>query len=222
MINHDVASELNRLFMEILGEVTYGEKFNCLTLESRDPNSFSSKITNAVETLNEVTMSLDRQFLWRFFDTKSYKKFSECHKFIEDSWLEIYKKKLKSETEGDSMMDQLLRRPGLDIKDVNAMAVDLLLAGVDTTSNAVSMVIYHISKNQDVQEKLYEEAKRVLPLKDDPITLNIINAEIPYIRAVVKESMRLNPAAIGVGRMSNSEMVLGGYLVPKNVSEIKF
>lgn len=167
-------------------------------------------------------MGLDRQILWRYYDTKSYKIFSECHKIIEDIWLDIYKKKLESKFEGGSMMDHLLRRPGLDLKDVNAMAVDMLLAGVDTTANLMSMLLYHVSKNEEIQDKLYEETKQALPSADDPITLNIVNTEIPYMRAVLKESSRINPVAIGVGRLANTDMVLGGYLVPKNVSNLNF
>lgn len=42
-----------------------------------------------------------------------------------------------------------------------------------------------------------------------------ITAEATYCRAVLKESLRLNPISIGVGRILNKDAVLGGYHVPK-------
>lgn len=219
MILEDTTSELVRLFFEMVGEISFGEKFDCLSLESRAANTLSSKMAHAIRIFNETTMKLDRGFMWKYFDTKLYKQFCEAHETFEKLWLDIYKKKLAKGDgfQGDSMVDHLLRRKELDTKDVNSIAIDMIIAGIDTTSNNTSMFLYCAAKNPEVQEKLYEEAKRVLPSKDDDITTSILNSEVPYFRAAMKENFRLNPAAVGVGRMSNKEMVLGGYKIPKNV-----
>lgn len=40
-------------------------------------------------------------------------------------------------------------------------------------------------------------------------------AKATYCRAVLKESLRLNPISIGVGRILNKDAILSGYQVPK-------
>lgn len=97
------------------------------------------------------------------------------------------------------------------------MAADLILAGIDTTSYTSGFALYHLAKNQDIQQKLFEESKRVLKNKNDLITPEIINSNIPYTRAVLKENFRVNPISVGVGRILNTDLILGGYNVPKNV-----
>lgn len=79
--------------------------------------------------------------------------------------------------------------------------------------------MFHLGTNPDVQEKLFNEAKKILPNYDsDVIDATILNNEATYTRAVLKESLRLNPIAIGVGRILNNDMVLSNYLIPKGVS----
>lgn len=103
----------------------------------------------------------------------------------------------------------------MDLSDIVGMAADLLMAGVDTTSFSSCFAIYHLAKNPEVQEKLYEEACRVLPDHDDSITTEILNSKVPYTRAVLKEALRINPISVGVGRILSADTVFSGYLVPK-------
>lgn len=79
--------------------------------------------------------------------------------------------------------------------------------------------MYHLGTNPDVQEKLFNEARKILPDYDhDVIDATVLNNEATYTRAVLKESLRLNPIAIGVGRILNKDTVLSNYLIPKGVS----
>lgn len=45
--------------------------------------------------------------------------------------------------------------------------------------------------------------------------MSTLSAEASYCRAVLKESLRLNPISVGVGRILNKDATLGGYHVPK-------
>lgn len=57
------------------------------------------------------------------------------------------------------------------------------------TASAVAFILYHLSKNPDVQEKLYKEISSLLPEKNSPITYEtLLNSH--YLRAVFKESAR--------------------------------
>lgn len=76
--------------------------------------------------------------------------------------------------------------------------------------------MYHLAKNPKVQEMLYRETCEILP--DSSAKLSESMNKATYARAVLKESLRLNPISIGVGRKLNNDLVLSGYNVPSGVS----
>jgi ecdysteroid 25-hydroxylase CYP302A1 len=81
----------------------------------------------------------------------------------------------------------------------------------------MSFILYHLAKNPAKQEKVYEEVNRFLPKFSNIITQDIL-AELKYLKAAVKESFRLNPISIGVGRILPEDSSFSGYHCPKNVS----
>jgi len=77
-------------------------------------------------------------------------------------------------------------------------------------------LLYHIANNPKKQEKLREEVMSVLPDKTMPITHDILK-HIPYVKACVKESLRLFPIANGTIRTMQTDVSIGGYMIPKGV-----
>ncbi|KAK9502256.1 hypothetical protein O3M35_011058 [Rhynocoris fuscipes] len=94
------------------------------------------------------------------------------------------------------------------------MAEDLILGGIDTTSYTACFLIYHLANNKTVQKLLKEEALKLLPNIDSPVTSSVLNDAI-YARAILKETFRLNPVATGISRNLDKDTVFSGYLVPK-------
>lgn len=128
------------------------------------------------------------------------------------------KNNLENNPKSVSFFEEYLRNPKLNLEDVIGMACDLLLAGIDTTTYTTSFALYHISRNQSVQEKLFEEILKLLPDPNAEITTAMLNSQIPYTKAVLKETFRLNPVSVGVGRILNKDVILSGYKVPAGVS----
>lgn len=55
-----------------------------------------------------------------------------------------------------------------------------------------------------------------VPTPDMPITSELLET-LPYMRAVIKESMRISPVGLGIQRHLQKDLVLSGYRVPKGV-----
>jgi cytochrome P450 len=86
----------------------------------------------------------------------------------------------------------------------------LLLAGHETTSNALTWTWYLLSQNEAAQERWRDELRQVLG--DRPPAMDDVPA-LRYTEMVLAESMRLYPPAWGLGRRALRDVVLGGYRV---------
>ena len=74
--------------------------------------------------------------------------------------------------------------------------------------------LYLLAKNPDKQEILRKEIYEKVPERNSP--LNSENMKnMPYLRATIKEAMRMKPVVAGTLRRVASNIVLGGYQVPK-------
>ena len=78
------------------------------------------------------------------------------------------------------------------------------------------MLLYYVSKYPEVQEKLRAEIDPILQNKNSPVTYESLN-QIPYVKACVKEVLRLAPIATGNMRTMVKDVVIGGYKIPKGV-----
>lgn len=84
------------------------------------------------------------------------------------------------------------------------------------TSVAASSTMYQLSQNEDKQEKLFAELKKALGNKDSRITPATLE-QLPYLKACIKETLRMYPVVLGNGRSLQSDAVICGYNVPKGV-----
>ena len=97
--------------------------------------------------------------------------------------------------------------------DILGTVLDLILAGIDTTAFSAGFVIYYLARSPDKQDKLRQEIRQFLPHRTTPITPDVLT-QMPYLKACVKEAMRLTPLAVGVGRVTTQDTVIRNYLIP--------
>jgi len=71
------------------------------------------------------------------------------------------------------------------------------------------------AKNPDKQELLRQELLKIIPEKNSKLTPETTK-NMPYLRAVIKESFRTFPIVSGNARMTTKDIVLSGYHVPAN------
>lgn len=81
--------------------------------------------------------------------------------------------------------------------------------------------MYQLSQNGDKQAKLFAELQLALSEKDSKITPATLE-QLPYLKACIKETLRMFPVVLGNGRSLQSDAVIAGYNVPKGVSFIIF
>lgn len=76
--------------------------------------------------------------------------------------------------------------------------------------------MYCLAKNPEKQQKLRDEITSILKDKDAPLSGEIMN-NMPYLRAVIKEGLRLFPPNMVNIRRTFENLVIKGYQVPKGI-----
>eukprot|EP01063_Lacrimia_lanifica_P016111 TRINITY_DN22726_c0_g1_i1.p1 TRINITY_DN22726_c0_g1~~TRINITY_DN22726_c0_g1_i1.p1 ORF type:complete len:469 (+),score=148.68 TRINITY_DN22726_c0_g1_i1:59-1465(+) len=92
-----------------------------------------------------------------------------------------------------------------------------LLAGHDTTAISLSWILLELARHPEVQQKARAEAAAILAAKPagEGVTSEDLE-KLPYISAVINESLRLHPPVFNVPtRMAVADTELDGYAVPK-------
>jgi cytochrome P450 len=93
-------------------------------------------------------------------------------------------------------------------------AMVLFLAGHDTTAGGLTWFWYLMGKYPEIQHRAHDEIESVLE-RNSPAGFTDV-AKLPYLRSVIKETLRLYPPAIGVfAREAKEQIELGGYEIPR-------
>ncbi|KAK2973536.1 hypothetical protein RJ640_010591 [Escallonia rubra] len=96
---------------------------------------------------------------------------------------------------------------------------DMITAGTDTTAIVVEWALAELVKNPRVLKKAQEELDRVIGTDRVMIESDIPN--LPYLKCVVKEALRLHPPTpLMLPHKANANVKIGGYDVPKGSTVI--
>ncbi|CAL9689665.1 unnamed protein product [Knipowitschia caucasica] len=79
----------------------------------------------------------------------------------------------------------LLSNTEMSLKDVYGSIAELLLAGVDTTSNTLTWALHLLSLNPETQSRLYRE---LCHSPTEPTAEEL--TRMPYLKATIKETLR--------------------------------
>jgi cytochrome P450 len=122
-----------------------------------------------------------------------------------------------AETSGDDLLSLLLSTrdgdtgAGMDDEQVRDEALTILLAGHETTANALSWTFHLLGRHHEIAARMHAELDGVLA--DRTPTMDDL-PRLPYTDAVLRESMRLYPPVWAMGRHLTEERDVGGYLLP--------
>jgi cytochrome P450 len=102
---------------------------------------------------------------------------------------------------------------GMTDKQVRDEAMNIFLAGHETTANALSWAFYLLAQHPWARERLEREVDEVLGGRT-PTIADL--PRMPWALAVFKEAMRLYPPAYVVARRATRDVDVRGYRIAKN------
>jgi cytochrome P450 len=147
-------------------------------------------------------------------------RFRKAFQMIIEVVDEIISQRRSSSEMGDDLLSRLMlagRETGeaMDDREIRHQVITLLLAGYETTANALTWTWYLLAQHPDSFMKLQAEVRTVLGNRR--ATANDLPS-LTYTRMVFEEGMRLYPPAWVLGRKSLGEDQLGNYRIPADAT----
>ena len=216
--NNDFLEELKKYFLEIAGMFTLGVRFGAIKKDLSKHSTPHRLIDSAFSTNSNILPTDNGLMLWKLFETKNYRDIRKGQEFIEQTVYKYYQKIGHNESSEKGILSHYLSSEHLDIKDSLALAADMLLAGIDTSSYTTGFLFYELAMHKQFQDKLHKEAESILSLKgnlNDDFHLEECIKTYSYGKHVLKEALRLHPVSVGTSRTLEKDGVFSGYHVPK-------
>ncbi|KAL4198233.1 hypothetical protein AMTRI_Chr03g44850 [Amborella trichopoda] len=151
------------------------------------------------------------------------KRFKKVHKRLDDMMERILKEHEEKKSNGgepQDMVDILLRiskDEGAEMKltreNIKAFVLDIFGAGTDTSATTMEWALAELVNNPNIFAMARDEIfsvvgrQRVVEESDLP--------NLPYLQAIVKETLRLYPVGPLILRESTQDCKVGGYDIPK-------
>jgi len=101
-------------------------------------------------------------------------------------------------------------RAGMSDQDIHDHVITLIMAGHETSANALTWALFLLGRHPRVQEQLHIEVDRLPP--GGPTFARL--PELPFTRAVIAEAMRLYPPAWLLGRTLLAPLQFAGWHAP--------
>jgi cytochrome P450 len=205
----DVTADMMRLTLWIIGRAMFKSEF----LQDAELIGHSLEVCLAHATLQMVLMGLYKDWL----PTRGNREAREAEKALNDAITRIIRRAREGDLGTLDVLSRMIQardpETGATMSDKQLLdeTKSLVLAGHETTSLALSWAFYLLSTHPEIEERLVEEATRVLGDRQ-PTAQDI--QQLVYTRQVFLEVMRLYPPVPGVSRDTLKADVIEGIPVP--------
>ncbi|XP_029039888.1 probable cytochrome P450 301a1, mitochondrial [Osmia bicornis bicornis] len=218
----DFLNEIHKWSLESIASVALDVRLGCL---DDDANIETQQLIDAVTTFfkNVGVLELKIPF-WKLFSTPTWLKYVNDLDTIVRIMSKYTAAALSRIQEGKnsgkeaSLLEKVLASEN-NTKLATVLSLDLFLVGIDTTSSAVASTLYQLALHPEKQDLAYKEVCNIFPSKDTQIEGKHLE-QLKYLKACIKETLRMYPVVIGNGRCMTKDTVIRGYRVPKGVQVV--
>ena len=214
----EIGDAFTALTFDIIGNHIGGSGLNFGTTEHPERME-SEKFLVALDVALRSRENAQKIFSGRL-DRKMYKKRLDSYKTLHDSAMDVINDRLNGKTmsrDGDpDVLDRMINtidvetNEKMDIALIRNHIIMFLLVGHDSTSSLLTSLIYMLTQHPDVEDKIREEIETVIG-DGKPNMENI--KKLTYTMAVVKETLRLFPPAVALGKTCLKDTNLGPWKI---------
>ncbi|KAL4715711.1 hypothetical protein ACJJTC_006290 [Scirpophaga incertulas] len=218
-ISKDLYKELHKWAFDCIGLVVFSKKFTMLDTETVYSQCDMSWLYHSLEKATEAIIKCESGLhLWKILTTPAWhtlvKYCDSLDNLIGKHVIEA-ENAMSHKKPGDnsSVINCMLKGDDrMTAEDIATVIMDMLLIGVNTIASSMSFMLYHLSKYQLAQKKLYDEVKY---MQVDMNNVNSIKKNTPYLQACIKENLRLAPPIPVLSRILPRNITLDRYNIPQ-------
>lgn len=212
-----VTDDFTRLTLDSIALCAMDKRFNSFYHEEMHP--FVDAMSDFLRESGARSRKSRLELLLNQGPTRKYEKDIALMKSVAQ---EVIERRRRNPTDKPDLLNAMLHgkdpKTGERLTDESIMnnMITFLIAGHETTSGLLSFTIYYLLKNPEALQRAQKEVDDVCG--KGPIKLSHM-AKLPYIEAILRESLRLSPTAAAFAvtpKPGTKEPVLlaGQYLVP--------
>ncbi|EES03767.1 hypothetical protein BDA96_03G353500 [Sorghum bicolor] len=220
-----VKNHLSMVAFNNITRLAFGKRFvNAAGELDEQGREFKAIVHNGIKV--GASLSIAQHIPWLRWlapvDEQAFKAHGDRRDRLTVKIMEEQAKALKQHGAQQHFVDALFTlRDKYDLSDDTVIGLlwDMITAGTDTTVISVEWAMAELLRNPRVQEKLQEELDdvvgrdRVLSETDFP--------NLPYLQAVVKESLRLHPPTpLMLPHRASASVKIAGYDIPKGANVV--
>lgn len=205
----DIAAELSALTFRIVCSTLLGEQVDQAATHrlGETPTIFNRYVDSQVSSIFPIpfhwrTPGNERmREALRVFDETVYAIIKHAREHPDYAPTSLVSMMLKAQEAGTTLTDRELRDE----------IVTIMIAGHETTANALAWAFYLLSQHPHIERRLRTELNTVLAGRT-PTYQDL--KHLPYLHNVLQESMRIFPPVHAIPRLAVADDVLGGYRIP--------
>ena len=209
----DVHPEMMRLTAQVAGQAFFGA----------DVSERTDEVSDALQAANQLLTARMDSLLAVLPDrlpTPGNRKVRDAVARLDAIIYPIIERRRRSRQNRDDLLSRLLAaqdEDGSQMTDTQLRdeVMRFFLAGHETTSLLLSWTLYVLALHHDIQERLGQDIDAAL--RGRPPTLAELGT-LPYLDAVLCETLRLYPPVWGMGREPVSDCEVAGHPVSKGTS----
>ncbi|KAJ4372866.1 hypothetical protein N0V83_003157 [Neocucurbitaria cava] len=203
-----VTDDFTRLTLDTIALCAMDYRFNSYYSEHMHP--FIDAMADFLKVSGDRAR---RDMITQMFYRAETQKYWDDIELLRKTSQQVIKTRRANPTDKKDLLNGMLN--GVDPKTGEKMSdesvidnmITFLIAGHETTSGLLSFTFYYLLKNASAYDTAQQEVDDVIG--KGPITVDHLT-KLPYLNAVLRESLRLSPTAPSVGLTAKEDTTIGG------------
>ena len=201
-----VVDQMGKLTLEVIGRCGFGYSFDSFG-EGEHP--FVAAMSRSLTSAQKNAIPLP--FIGPLLRRKELQQNEIDHRLLVDTVDEVIAARRRSGERKPDLLDRMLHPDtgdGLDPENIRNQVLTFLVAGHETSVNALSFALHFIAQNPEIAARMRTEAAEVIgagPVRYEDVP------RLRYTRQVINEALRLWPTAPGFFRAAKQDTEVGGH-----------
>ncbi|KKK15075.1 hypothetical protein AOCH_003943 [Aspergillus ochraceoroseus] len=215
----DMTKWYNYTTFDIIGDLSFGESFDCL--KNSDYHPWVTAVFQSAKVgvfMRPLVALLPLWLVGKMIPAK-VKQMRNHHYLMSKDKVD---RRLRVKSSRPDFMTYILKHgdgKGMNQNEIESNGAILILAGSETTASLLCGLTFYILKNERTYKRLVDEIRGSFQSEEE---INVASASaLPYLHAVVAESLRMYPPVPGIitrivpdgGSIIDDKFVPGGTVV---------